>query len=235
MQDFRHGARLLLRSPGVSAAAILTLAVAIAGNTAIFSVANALLFKPVPVAAPQELARVRAGQSQMSWPAYQDFRERTGVFAALAAHRRLRVGLSANAALPVRLQAEQTSLNYFDTLRVPATHGRTYGPGEPRRNVVVLAEHVWRVRFGSDRGERDHRGRARGVPRRGTGGRRTRRQRVAHVARRTREPSGGAARRVTRRPTTLRARRPTGSHGSRGVRADRQPARPRYRARAVRR
>ena len=151
MQDFRHGARLLLRSPGVSAAAILTLAVAIAGNTAIFSVAHALLFKPVPVAAPQELARVRAGQSQMSWPVYQDFRERTGVFAALAAHRRLRVGLSANAALPVRLEAEQTSLNYFDTLRVPATHGRTYGPGEPRRNVVVLAEHVWRVRFGSDR------------------------------------------------------------------------------------
>lgn len=149
-QDLRHGARLLLRSPGVSAAAILTLAVAIAGNTAIFSVANALLFKPVPVATPETLARVRAGQSQMSWPAYQDFRERTDVFAALVAHRRLRVGLNVNGALPVRLEAEQTSLNYFDTLRVPAAHGRPYGSGEPRRNVAVLAEHAWRVRFGAD-------------------------------------------------------------------------------------
>lgn len=134
----------------MSAAAILTLAVAIAGNTAIFSVANALLFKPVPVAAPEGLARVRAGQSQMSWPAYQDFRERTDVFAALVAHRRLRVGLNANGALPVRLEAEQTSLNDFDTLRVPAAHGRPYGSGEPRRNVAVLAEHTWRVRFGAD-------------------------------------------------------------------------------------
>ena len=150
-QDVGLGLRLLLKSPGLSAAAILTLAVAIAGNTAIFSVANALLFKPVPVAAPRELARLRAGQSQMSWPAYEDFRERTDVFAALAAHRRIRVGLSTNDALPVRIEAEQTSLNYFDTLRVPAARGRTYRPGEPRRNVVVLAEHTWRVRFGADR------------------------------------------------------------------------------------
>src|SRR5262245_55006745 len=72
--DIKLGLRLIARSPGLSAAAILTLAVAVAGNTAIFSVANALLFKPVPVAAPGELGRVRAGQSQMSWRNYQDLR-----------------------------------------------------------------------------------------------------------------------------------------------------------------
>jgi predicted permease len=148
--DVRLGVRLIARSPGVSAAAILTLAVAIAGNTAIFSVANALLFKPVPVAAPRELARVRAGQSQMSWPNYEDLRERTNVFSALVAHRRLRVGLSSPDAIPVRLEGEQTSANYFDTLRVAPMLGRTYGPSEPRREVVVLANHTWRVRFGAD-------------------------------------------------------------------------------------
>src|SRR5687768_6201059 len=143
-QDVRLGARLLLRSPGLSTAAILTLAVAIAGNTSIFSVVNALLFKPVPVAAPRELARVRVGQSQMSWPNHRDLRERTDVFAALVAHRRLRIGLSSPDAIPVRLEGEQTTLNYFGTLRVPPVLGRTYGAGESRHDVVVLANHTWR-------------------------------------------------------------------------------------------
>jgi predicted permease len=149
-QDIRLGIRLLVRSPGPSIAAILTLAVAIAGNTATFSVANALLFKPVPVTAPQYLARVRTGQSHVSWPSYQDLRERTGVFEELVAHRRLRVGLSSRDALPLKLEGEQTSWNYFDTLRVPPGFGRTYGRDDGRRNVVVLAEHTWRVRFGAD-------------------------------------------------------------------------------------
>jgi putative ABC transport system permease protein len=149
-QDIRLAVRLLVRSPGPSAAAILTLAVAIAGNTATFSVANALLFKPVPVTAPEQLARVRADQSHMSWPAYQDLGERTNVFADLVAHRRLRVGLGSPDGLPLRLEGEQTSLNYFDTIRVAPRVGRTYGQAVPRRDVVVLADHIWRARFGAD-------------------------------------------------------------------------------------
>jgi predicted permease len=149
-QDIRLGVRLLVRDAGPAAAAILTLAVAIAGNTATFSVANAMFFKPVPVTAPEELARVRAGQSQMSWPAYQDLRERTTVFAELAAHRRLRVGLGSPDGLPVRLEGEQTSLNYFATIQVRPRVGRTYGEADARRDVVVLADHTWRARFGAD-------------------------------------------------------------------------------------
>ena len=160
----------------------MTLAVAIAGNTVIFSVANALMFKPLPVTAPQELARVRAGQSQMSWPNYADLGERTDVFAALVAHRRLRVGLTSNDGLPVRLQGEQTSLNYFDTLRVPALLGRTYRPADTRRNLVVLAEpHMASPLWGGpvDQGSnlalngepvRDHRDHACRFSRRGAGG-----------------------------------------------------------------
>jgi len=149
-QDIRLGIRLLVKNAGPSAAAILTLAVAIAGNTATFSVANAMFFKPAPVTSPEELVRVRAGQSQMSWPAYQDLRARTAVFTELAAHRRLRVGLGSPDGLPIRLTGEQTSLNYFETVQVRPRVGRTYRQGDARRDVVVLADHAWRARFGAD-------------------------------------------------------------------------------------
>jgi predicted permease len=149
-QDLRLGVRMLVKHAGPSAAAVLTLAVAIAGNTTTFSVANAMFFKPAPVTAPEELARIRAGQSQMSWPAYQDLRERITVFADLAAHRRLQVGLGSPDGLPIRLAGEQTSSNFFDTLRVAPRIGRAYAPGDAGRDVVVLADHTWRARFGSD-------------------------------------------------------------------------------------
>ena len=180
--DIRLGVRLIARGPALSAAAILTLAVAVAGNTAIFSVANALVFKPVPVAAPQDLARIRAGQSQMSWLNHQDLRDRTDVFAALVAHRRLRVGLSSLDALPVRLEGEQTSLNFFDTLRVSPTLGRNVRPGRASEGCGRPGQpHVAStLRGGSlDQGSsadpewqsvRSHRGDARQFPRRRTGG-----------------------------------------------------------------
>jgi predicted permease len=151
-QDLRLGVRLLARSPGFTAAAVLTLAVAIGGNTAIFSVANALLFKPVPVTAPHELARVRPGASQMSWPNYRDFEDRTSVFSDLVAHRRLRVAMSTADGLPTRLNGEQTSLNFFRTLGVAPALGRTFSPADARRDLAVLADHTWRSRFGADAG-----------------------------------------------------------------------------------
>ena len=149
-QDLELAFRLLARSPGFTAAAILTLAVAIGGNTALFSVANALLFKPMPIRAPHEVMRVRAGTSHISWLDYEDLRDRTGVFSAFAAHRRLRVALTNADGLPARLEGEQTSLNFFETLGVAPAVGRTYSPGNVRREVVVLADHTWRARFGAD-------------------------------------------------------------------------------------
>src|SRR5688572_4941213 len=151
-QDLRLGVRLLARSPAFTAAAVLTLAVAIGGNTAIFSVANALLFKPVPVTAPHELARVRPGASQMSWPNYRDFEDRTSVFSDLVAHRQLRVAMSTADGLPTRLNGEQTSLNFFRALGVAPALGRTFSPADARRDRAVLADHTWRSRFGADAG-----------------------------------------------------------------------------------
>ena len=71
-QDASFGARLLRRSPGFATVAILTLALAIGGNTAIFSVVNALALKPLPVRAPEEVVRIYTGESRTSWLNYQD-------------------------------------------------------------------------------------------------------------------------------------------------------------------
>ncbi len=148
-QDTSLGIRLILRNPWYASAAILTLAIAISGNTAIFSLANALLFKPFPAIASHELALVRAGESQMSWLNYQDLADRNRVFAAMVAHRRIVVGLALGAA-PLRLWGEQTTENYFSVLGIPAALGRTYMPSDNRHDLVVLAHHVWQARFGAD-------------------------------------------------------------------------------------
>jgi predicted permease len=151
-QDVRLGIRLIVRNPWFSIAAILTLAVAIGGNTAIFSILNAVLFKPLPVAASHELARIRGGQSQMSWPNYRDLAERagqSGILAETVAHRRLVAGMATDAT-PLKLWGEQTTTNYFSTVGVPAALGRTYAPVDTRRDVVVLAHHLWQSRFGGD-------------------------------------------------------------------------------------
>ncbi|MPY86805.1 MAG: FtsX-like permease family protein [Luteitalea sp.] len=148
-QDATFGLRLIGRSPGFAAVAIVTLAVAIGANTAIFTVVNALLLKPLPVAAPHEVVRVRAGQSQMSWPNYEDIRDRNDVFSGVAAHRRFDAGL-ATRDMPVRLTGELTSVNYFSILGIPAALGRPFTPDESRRDVLVLADHAWRARFGAD-------------------------------------------------------------------------------------
>ena len=151
-QDLTLGVRLIGRNPWFSIAAILTLAVAIGGNTAIFSILNAVLFKALPVAAPHELARIRGGQSQMSWPNFRDLAERAGrnaVFADAVAQRRLVAGLATDTT-PSKLWGEQTTTNYFTVVGVHAALGRTYTPADTRRDMVVLAHHVWQSRFGGD-------------------------------------------------------------------------------------
>lgn len=148
-QDLVYGARLIARGPGIAAAAILTLAIAIGANTAIFSVVNALLFKPIPVAAPEQLSRVQTGESQTSWPNYVDLRTRSragGVFRDLIAHRMLAVSL-AGGPTPERLTGELTSPNYLQVLGVPPAIGRIFDDADTDRDVVVLADHLWRTRF----------------------------------------------------------------------------------------
>jgi predicted permease len=148
-QDAVFGARLFSRSPLFSMVAILTLALAIGGNTAIFSLVNALALKPLPVREPEEIVRVYTGESHTSWPNYQDIAARSEVFTDVAAHGSTAYALMTDDS-SARLAGERTSTNYLAMLGVPAELGRIYVPSDARTDVVVLAERTWRTRFGSD-------------------------------------------------------------------------------------
>src|SRR5499426_3169581 len=85
-QDLRYGARMLLKQPGFTVVAVITLALGIGANAAIFSVVNSVLLRPLAVAQPERLVRIRLGGSQTSFPNYRDLAEKTETFSAVAAH-----------------------------------------------------------------------------------------------------------------------------------------------------
>ena len=88
MQDIRYALRWLRRSPGFAAVAILSIGWGVGVNTAMFSLVDSLLFKPLPaVSAPHELARVKAGETQMAWANYEDIRRGNDVFVQFFAQR----------------------------------------------------------------------------------------------------------------------------------------------------
>jgi predicted permease len=144
--DAIYGLRLLGRHKGFSSAAVLTLAVAIGGNTAVFSVVNALFLQPLAIHAPEEMARIYPGQSTVSWPNVQDVRERSTVFTDVVAQGNAPMALSADP-LPVRVWAALVSANYFSVLGAAPLIGRPLHPDERSANVVVLSERLWRTRF----------------------------------------------------------------------------------------
>ena len=156
----RHAWRLLSRTPVFTATAILSLAVGIGANTAIFTAANAIFFAPAAgVQSPGELVdlgRTRAGQGfdTVSYPTYVDLRSRNTVFAGVYAYRLepqpMSLGSEAGAE---RIYAEEVSANYFEVLGlVPAAGGFFRGDeeqlGTPLRKVV-LSHGFWQSRFSS--------------------------------------------------------------------------------------
>lgn len=148
-RDTALGIRLLARFPGFSAVSIATLAVAIGGNTAVFTIVNALLLTPPPVAEPARLARIDTGQGLTSWRIYQDIRDGSDVFADVAAYRLASMPLDMKGAT-ARLRGQITSSNYLTVLGVRAERGRTYLADETTYDRVVIAHHIWRQYFGSD-------------------------------------------------------------------------------------
>jgi putative ABC transport system permease protein len=151
VQDARYGARLLRRSRGFTAVAVLTIAVGIGGNTTVFSVANGLLLKPPPLADSQSIARIYTGESQTSWPNFLDIKARARAFTDVTAARRIAVNLPLDSG-SVRLVGEQVSANHLTMLGVPPLMGRTFTAGDLRTDLVVLSERAWHARFGGDRG-----------------------------------------------------------------------------------
>ena len=149
LQDFRYGARLLGANRTFSIVAILTLAVAIGGNTAIFSVVNAVVLKPLAVSEPDRLVRIYPGESRISAPNARDLRERSNVFTDVTLQRGTLLTLETGA-LPVRLVGNVVGRNYFTVLGTQARLGRTLLPTDTRDDLVVLSDGAHRARFASD-------------------------------------------------------------------------------------
>jgi predicted permease len=165
-QDVRYGCRTLAASPGFALVAVLSLAIGIGANCAIFSVADGLLLRPLPVARPGEVFTVGSttsveafGASSLvsSYRDYVDIRDRSSSFDGLAAFTYLTAGFAADATSVPKLKLGMlASGNLFRVMGVEPTLGRSFRPEEdrvPGRDaVVVLGRTLWDQEFGSDPG-----------------------------------------------------------------------------------
>jgi putative ABC transport system permease protein len=148
MQDLRYGFRHLRKNPTFTFVAVLTLALGIGANTAIFSVVNAVLLRPLPYAAPDRLISLHGGQS---WPDLNDIREQTQTLQSIGAYWSYQFDLLGNGE-PEQIQSALISLDFFDTLGVPPLMGRSLtakddAPGAPL--IAVVSESFWRNHLGA--------------------------------------------------------------------------------------
>ncbi len=158
-QDLRYAWRMLVKTPGFTIVAILTLALGIGANVAIFSVVHAVLLRPLPFARPGQLVRVfddlRGSNVQdigMSQPELVDFQDRSGVFQEISAIWPINANLTGGDR-PERIEVLATSTNYFTMLGVQAQLGRVYTNAETVPGfieAVVLSDGFWRREFGAD-------------------------------------------------------------------------------------
>lgn len=150
IQDLRYAGRTLSKSPGFTLVAILSLALGIGLNTAIFSLVNIILIRPVPVISePDRLVWLRA---PISYPDYNDYRSLSQSFDGMVAITGTSDFSIDRGGEPELVKGEYVTENYFDVLRVAAVKGRTFvkEEGQTPTPVMVLSEHLWRTRFNSD-------------------------------------------------------------------------------------
>ena len=158
-QNLRYAARMLRRTPGFTLVAILTLALGIGANVAIFTVVHAVLLEPLPFPHPEELVRVyddlRTSNTQdvgMSVPELWDLRDKSGVFQDISVIFPLDVNITGGDH-PERVEFLATNANYFTMLGVRAELGRTYVPADALpgfSELVVISDAYWRRAFGAD-------------------------------------------------------------------------------------
>jgi len=165
LQDLRYAVRTFRRQRAFTAIAVLTLAVGIGANTAIYSVVDATLLRTLPFKEPDRLMRVSLTapgmhggppRSDMVWsyPKYEAFRDNQQVFEITAIYRSGTFNLTGTDE-PERLQGEIVSASYFPVLGINGDVGRTFAPEEdvtPEKDLVVVLSHsLWQRRFGGDR------------------------------------------------------------------------------------
>jgi putative ABC transport system permease protein len=158
-QDLRYGARLLLKHPTFTIIAVLTLALGIGANSAIFTVVNAVLLRPLPFKEPESLVSLwettaKFDRGSVSVPNLKDWREQNDVLTSIAVFQYGNFSLQ-EGDHPERVAGVTASANFFDLLGVAPQLGRTFLQGEdqPGQNrVVLLSDQLWRRNFGADPG-----------------------------------------------------------------------------------
>lgn len=151
LQDIHYGVRMMLKSPMFTLVAVVTLALGIGANTAIFSILQAVLIKPLPVVQPDRVAAL--SNEAISFPAYKDFRDKTKTFSSLAAYRARNMSLFQGDKAE-RIVGCLVSGNYFDTLGIKAESGRTFQPYEDKDSgemVAVISYGLWQKNFAGSR------------------------------------------------------------------------------------
>jgi len=158
VKDIQYGARMLLKRPGLSAIAVITLALGIGANTAIFSLVNTVLLRPLPVDKPEQLVSLNSvspsGDNNVpvfSYPNYRDYRDRNDVLSGVLAYRFSPISVSTNG-VNERMWAYTVSGNYFEVLGVEPALGRFFTMDEDQaagaHPVAVITYNCWQKRFG---------------------------------------------------------------------------------------
>jgi predicted permease len=159
LADLKYTARLMRRRPGFTAVALLTLALGIGANTAIFSAVDAVLLRPLPFKDPASLVMVWEDASAIGFPQnnfspanWVDVRRRNRVFEDIATSRNSRANLTADGA-PELVTGLLVSANLFSVLRVQPAVGRAFSDEEDRAGaaVTVISHSLWQRRYGGDR------------------------------------------------------------------------------------
>ncbi len=160
VQDIRYGARQLRKNPGFTAVAVLTLALGIGANTAIFSVINGVVLKPLPYEQPGNLVNLwlDAGQpgsrNSVSGGAFLDWQEHCTSFEALSVIAGTDMNRTGTEGHPERVSGLQVSANFLQILRIHPLAGRDFLPSEDKlgheNRLVLLTEALWQRRFGGD-------------------------------------------------------------------------------------
>src|SRR6185503_16171052 len=161
LQDMRYGLRMLLSRPAFTAVALLALALGIGANTAMFSVLNSVLLRPLPYRDPgrlvmiwHEYAQMNLPKATLSVPSYLEYRDHVQGFESVAAATNWSANLTGSGD-PERVQGARVTGNFLATIGVPPLLGRDFlkeedAPGGER--VVILSHGLWQRRFGGDRG-----------------------------------------------------------------------------------
>lgn len=159
LQDLRYGGRTLWKNLGVTIVAVITLALGIGANTAIFSGVSAFVFRPLPVPHAEELTRPlemtedRGAADEFSYPDFADYRDQNSVFVGMFAEDMIQAALGTQNENDV-IWGQVVSGNYFDVLQVKPVMGRAFAPEEDKTRgshpVVVVSHSLWQRRLGSD-------------------------------------------------------------------------------------